>query len=79
MSATEYYDKSKKQIFTGDIIQYKLNNLRDGGSKGVIVRVKNGYKICWLRGDEYHIEDGLILRKSYESYITILDTRNREL
>jgi hypothetical protein len=78
MSATEFYDKSKRQIFTGDIVQYKLNNLRDGGVKGVIVRLKRGYKMCWLKGDEYQIENGLMLRKSYEPYITILNTQNRE-
>lgn len=78
MAATEFYDKSKKQIFTGDIIQYKLSNLNDGGGRGIIVRTKKGYKICWLKGDEYHIEDGWILRHSYEPHITILDTQNRE-
>jgi hypothetical protein len=31
-----------------------------------------------VEGDEYQIENGLMLRKSYEPYITILDTQNRE-
>lgn len=78
MSATEYYDRSKKMIFTGDIVQYKLNNLQDGGRKAIIVRFKKGYKICWLKGDEYHIENGLVFRKSYEPYLTIINTANRE-
>lgn len=78
MPATEFYDRNNKQIFSGDIVQYKLGNLSDGGTRAIVVKVKHGYKICWLKGDEYYVEDGWLLRKSYKPYLTVIDTSNRE-
>lgn len=74
---TEFYDKNGKPLYIGDIILYFLSGIGSGGPAHMkITRNKKG--VVRLSAPNNADKNGWILRKTYEKYITLIDTSGRE-
>ncbi len=75
MFETEFCNHSGKAIYTGDIVLWRLGKFAkksSGPSHFQVIATKKGPKLADNHGA------GWLLRKSYEQYLTIVDTRQRE-
>lgn len=75
MTETGFNDRSKKPIYIGDILEYRLslNSKKGGPTRCTIINTKKGLKLSFDGG-----LSGWIMRKSYEQYIAIIDTSRRK-
>lgn len=77
---TEFRDKSGKSLYSGDIVQYRLNS-----SQAILLRVAKTKKGIKLVDTEYArtypnqtYTGSISFSKKYEQYISITDTSTRE-
>lgn len=73
---TGFKDRAGKDIHTGDLVQYRLSNLKQGPITLKVTRDKNGrFKLVDPR---INTNKGLTLSRAYEKYIVIINTSARE-
>lgn len=76
---TEFNDKSGKPIYTGDIVQYSLGGLakKSGGPRlFLVIKVKKGIRLTPAHAPT---DNGWAIRKDQEKFLTIFDTKHREV
>jgi len=74
---TEFYDKSGKPLYVGDIVSYFLSGIGSGGPVSLrVTRNKKG--VVKLSHPNDPDKRGFILRKTYEKHLTLIDTSERE-
>lgn len=74
---TEFQDRAGNDIYIGDIVQYRLSTLTQGPTLLRVVRNKKGVvKLADPRNPE---NNGMVLRKNYQKYLTIVDKSVREI
>ncbi len=79
MTKTDLCDKNGKPIYVGDIVQHRLSlNSKHGGPK--LYRIIQNKKGQVLLADPNTTDNyGHKLEKSILPYITVFDTRNRQI
>lgn len=75
---TEFNDRTGKPIYTGDIVQYRLSLNSKHGGASILKVVRNKKGIVKLTRPDSTENDGKVLRKNYEQYLTIIDTSERQ-
>lgn len=74
---TEFNDKSGKPLYVGDIVSYHLSGMGSGGPVSLkITRNKKG--VIRLSHPHDPNKGGMVLRKNYEPYLTLINTSRRQ-
>lgn len=76
---TEFNDKSGKPIYTGDIVQWRLGKFgKKSGGPGLfrVIKTKKGIKVVVAHNSN---DVGWLLRKNQEEFLTVFDTKDREI
>lgn len=75
---TDFHDRSGKDLYVGDLVQYRLSK-NTGPITMQIVRMKHGFGFIDHRlvTDLNATYKAIRLSKTYETYLSLLDTSER--